>query len=524
MRRLSLLLTLLLPALAPAQTRPTYDVILRGGTIIDGTGAPMRRADLAIRDGRIAFVGVLPRNARATTELAVRGLMVAPGFINIHSHAEASALPTAVNMLQMGVTTEILNADGGGAVNLAQQLEQLAAGGLAVNVGGMIGFNTAWATVVGATDRRPNAEEIARMRAIIAKGMQDGAWGVSAGLDYKPGYFATAEEVVRVVDTARTWHTLFSNHDRLRPETGFSSKLGIAETIDVASRAGLMPVVTHMKVAGRERGTATPVLGLLTASTRRGRVAAADAYPYLAGQTSLAALLIPAWAQDGGAAAFQQRIADPTVRARIVSETDSALAARFGGVTGVYLPETQRELTQVVRDSAASSAGDAIVRLVANGSPSAILRFGIEDDLVKILQYSATSIACDCGASRNPRTHPRYWGTYPRVLGHYVRETKALTWTDAVRKMTALPAATIGMVDRGQLRVGLAADVVVFDSATVMDHATYARPALPSDGIVHVLINGQLALRDGAVSGVQAGRALRRPATARSTVPPPKAR
>jgi N-acyl-D-aspartate/D-glutamate deacylase len=444
--------------------------------------------------------------------------MVAPGFVNIHSHAEPGALPTAANMLQMGVTTEVVNADGSGALDIAQQLAQFDANRQAVNVGGMIGFNSVWATVVGSSDRRPTPVEISRMRAMIGKGLADGAWGVSAGLDYKPGYFATADEVVQVVDTARAWKTVFSNHDRLRPETGFSSKLGIAETIDIATRAGLMPVVTHMKVQGRERGAAPAVLASMAAATRAGRPVAADAYPYLAGQTSLAALLIPAWAQDGGVAAFQRRLADPDTRARIVAETDSTLVARFTGVTGVYLPESQQQLTKVVADSAATSPGDAIVRLVAKNAPSAILTFGSEADLVRILQYPATSIACDCGASRNARMHPRYWGTYPRVLGHYVRETHALTWADAIRKMTALPAATIGLTDRGRLAKGLWADVVVFDSATVIDHATYEAPTTPSDGIVHVLVNGQLAFRDGAPTGVQAGRALRRPADARSVV------
>ncbi len=285
-----------------------------------------------------------------------------------------------------------------------------------------------------------------------------------------------------------------------------------------------MPVVTHMKVQGREQGGAPQVLASMQASTKAGRPVAADAYPYLAGQTALAALLVPAWAQDGGLAAFQKRLADPTSRARIVSEIDSTLVARFTGVTGVYLPESQQQLTKVVADSGASSPGDAIVRLVANGGPSAILRFGSEDDLVKILQYPATSIACDCGASRNPRMHPRYWGTYPRVLGHYVRETHALTWPDAVRKMTSLPASTIGLTDRGRLAKGLWADVVVFDSATVIDHATYEDPAKSSEGIVHVVVNGQLAYRDGKATGAQAGRVIKRAVGARSMVATPTKR
>jgi N-acyl-D-aspartate/D-glutamate deacylase len=185
---------MLLPLAIPAQTRsgssasPPYDLILRHGTVLDGTGAPMRRADVAIRDGRIVVVGVVPASAKATTELDVRGLLVAPGFINIHSHAEPVALQTAANMLQMGVTTEIVNADGGGPVDVAQQARQYAEKGLAVNVGAFAAFNSIWANVVGASDRRPSAAEIGRMRGLVAQALTDGAWGVSAGLDYKKWY------------------------------------------------------------------------------------------------------------------------------------------------------------------------------------------------------------------------------------------------------------------------------------------------------------------------------------------------
>lgn len=483
-----MLIAILSSALIPfAATAQRYDVLLRGGTIIDGTGRAPYRGDVAVRDGKLVAAGRIPRKAKAATTLDVTGLMVTPGFVNIHSHAESNALPTAHNMLSMGVTTEIVNADGAGPIDLKAHLTMYETGTLAVNIGGMIGFNS--------------------------------AWGVSAGLDYKPGYFATVDEVVRVVDVARPWYTIFSNHDRLRPETGFSSKLGIAETLEIGDRAGLIPVVTHMKVQGREQGTATAVLGTMTAATKAGHYTAADAYPYLAGQTALAALLVPAWAQDGGLDSFRAQLADPAQRARIVADIDTALAARFGGPSGVYLPESQQQLEAVQKEQRAPSGGETVARILASGMPSAILRFGAEPDLVKILQHPSTSIACDCGASLNTRAHPRYFGTFPRVLGRYVREQHAMSWAEAIHTMTALPAATIGMTDRGVLRAGMWADIAVFDSATVMDHATYEQPTLPSDGIVHVLVNGQIAWRDGKPTDAKAGHALRRPATARSGPP-----
>ena len=262
-----------------------------------------------------------------------------------------------------------------------------------------------------------------------------------------------------------------------------------------------------MKVQGREQGRAAEALASMQAATARGHYTAADAYPYLAGQTSLAALIIPAWAQEGGRDAMLQRFGDPAQRTRIIAEAEDALNARFNGAAGVYLPATQRQLVDVMREQQAS-AGETVIRILEKESPSAILRFGSESDLVRILQYPATAIACDCGASTETRTHPRYYGTFPRVLGHYVRETHALTWEDAVRKMTGLPASTIGMVDRGFLTPGMAADIAVFDPATVIDHATYESPALPSDGIRDVLVNGRVALRDGRPTGERGGRAL----------------
>jgi N-acyl-D-aspartate/D-glutamate deacylase len=217
-------------------------------------------------------------------------------------------------------------------------------------------------------------------------------------------------------------------------------------------------------------------------ATDRGTYTAADVYPYLAGQTSLVALIIPGWAQDGGREAMLKRFADPALRARIVREAEEAMTARFGGAAPVYLPATRRQLTAVMQ-AMGVSAGEAVVRLLEQSNPGIIASFGIEADLVAILRHPTTSVACDCGAVAGDAAHPRYFGSFPRVLGRYVREQKALTWEDAIRKMTGLPAATIGLVDRGWLAPGMAADIAVFDPATVIDHATFASPTRPSEGV-----------------------------------------
>jgi len=506
-----LLGALLLAGAGLAQTgRPagSLDVIIRHGTVLDGSGRAGFIADVGVRGGYVVAVGDLGA-ARAATEIEARGLYVAPGFINIHSHAAANALPTAVNMLTQGVTTEIINADGQSPPDLERQMASLGAAGLAVNVGGYVGFNSAWQSVVGAADRRPTADDIAKMRAVITAGLAQGAWGVSAGLDYKPAYFARTEEVVQVVEAARNWRTNFPNHDRLTPESNFSSRAGIEETIAIGTQAGLVPVITHMKVQGHEQGTASDRLASIHAAATRGAYAAADAYPYLAGQSSLGALIVPGWAQEGGLAAMLQRFADPATRARIVTEAEEAMTARFGGPKGVYLVRTQQELTDVMKQMG-TGPGETVLRILEQGDPGAILRFGIEADVIKILQDPVTSMACDCGAYTDTRVHPRFYGSFPRVLGRYVREQHIMSWEEAIRKSTSLPAATIGMVDRGLIRVGMAADITVFDPATVIDHSTYEEPALPSEGIRFVLVNGQIALADGHSTGVRAGRPLTR--------------
>jgi len=487
-----------------------YDTIVRGGTVVDGTGIARYRADVGIVNGFVARVGDLS-GAQAETVIDATNLFVAPGFINIHSHASPDALPTAENILTQGVTTEIVNADGGGATDITRQLGEWAQNGLAVNLGAYIGFNSAWAAVMGPADRRATPEDIVRMRAVILDGLEHGAWGVSAGLDYKPAYYAQVEEVARVVEAAAAWRTNFPNHDRLTPESNFSSKVGVGETLAVGEKAGLVPVVTHMKSQGHEQGGAPQLLAMMDASTKRGSYTAADAYPYLAGQTGLGALTVPAWAQDGGRDAMLKRFADPTLRPRIVKETEDAMNARFGGAEGVYLPAVKRELVDIAREMNVS-AGEAVLRILEQRNETGIMRFGSEADLVKILQYPATSMACDCGATLNTRQHPRAWGSFPRVLGRYVREQHVLTWEDAIRKMTALPANTIGMADRGYLAPGMAADITVFDPNTIVDHATYEEPARLSEGVRYVFVNGVVALRGGAATGDRGGQVVTRTA------------
>jgi N-acyl-D-amino-acid deacylase len=494
----------------PAQSSAgTFDIIIRGGTVVDGTGAPPYRADVGITRGHIARVGDLAR-ATARTEIDASGLFVAPGFINIHSHAEASQLSSGANMLTQGVTTELLNADGFGPTDIGAQLDAIAKNGLALNIAASAPFNAAWTEVMGLTDHRPTPDETARMRAIVLANLERGAFGVSAGLDYKPAYFASTEEAIAVLSVARPWRTFFPNHDRLSPETGFSSRKGMDETVTIGTGAGLVPVFTHMKLQGHEQGMSADVLAMMRRETAAGRWVAADVYPYLAGQTMLAALIIPGWAQEGGIEKMRERFADTAMRRRIITEADQAITARFNGAASILLNESGRTLAGIMQAQGLASPGEAVVKVLETEYPQAILTFGAEADLRKILAYPSAVVACDCGASNQARGHPRAYGTFPRVLGHYVRETGTLTWEDAIRKMTALPAALIGLVDRGMIATGMAADLTLFDTVTVIDRATYAEPTLSSLGIRTVLVNGVVQLRDGVATGQRGGVALRR--------------
>ncbi len=497
--------------LASACSEPaTYDLILRGGTIIDGSGSEAYPGDIALNGGEIAAIGNLT-DANALQAIDVSGLVAAPGFINIHSHPRDEALSTAVNMLSQGVTTEIMNSDGFGPSDIGAQFNLYSQSDLAINVGGFIGFNSVWEEVVGVEDVRPTQAQINQMQVLVENALVTGAWGVSAGLDYVPGYYATTDEVIQVLEPFSNWDVVFTNHDRLTPETDYSSITGMTETIRIGEATGLIPMVTHIKVQGWEQGKAAEILEIMRiAETSNSGGAVADVYPYLAGQTGLEALIIPSWAQAGGWDAMLQRFRDSELRAQIIEEAEKAMDLRWGGPTGV-LVGGQRELTDIMDQLGTDSHGEAVIRVLEEADTRVILRFGSEADLIEIMQHPTVSIACDCDAVPvDSINHPRYWGTFPKVLGEYVREKGALTLENAIYKMTGLPAKTIGIKDRGMLKPGMAADITVFDPATIIDHATFDNPTARPEGIVHVILNGEFAFTDGSVTGVQAGEVLKR--------------
>jgi N-acyl-D-aspartate/D-glutamate deacylase len=496
---------------AAAQPQPAqYDLIIRGGTVVDGSGGTPYPADVAILGGYIAAIGALG-SAEADKTIDATNQLVSPGFINIHSHAQPGAVATAASALLQGVTTELINSDGGmtgPAEDLTVGVGMFANDGLAVNVAPFIGFNAVWAAVVGTEERRPTPDQIARMQAIVVSALKTGAWGVSSGLDYKPGYYAHTDEVIQVVRPAAPQRTIFTNHDRFAPPN-FSSLEGIAETIEVGQKSGLIPVVTHMKLWAKERGRGAEAIAMVRNSTAAGHYAVADAYPYIFAQSGPAGLLLPGWSVDGGREKMLERFKDPALRARIAKETEEQLVARVSGPEGLYITQQQRYLPAVMQEMNAP-AGEAIIRLLEQSDVRTLFTFGSEEDVNTIYRYPDTVMACDCGATTVTRTHPRNYGAFARFLGEYTRNRKLFPWQEAIRRMTALPAATIGMIDRGLLAPGMVADVVVFDPATITDRSTIAKPSLLATGISTVLVGGALAVDDGRVTGEQGGKALLR--------------
>lgn len=478
---------------APADSS-AYDMIIRHGTVFDGTGAEGRVADVGIVGDRVIAIGDLSR-AKAAVEKDATGLYVSPGFVSVHDHSAPTSYARPEGILTQGVTTAITNPDGGGELDIVKQLSVP----LGLNYGGYIGFNSVWGEVVGYDNRRATPEEIERMKALVLKGMEDGAFGLSSGLDYKPSFWATTDEVIAVGKVASGWRTNFTNHERVFPGNGYSSMAGMIETLEIGEKAGMMPVITHMKLQGRDNGKAAEALALARDAKAKGYDVGMDAYPYTYGSTSLEQLTIPSWAQEGGREAMLKRFKDPALRPKIVAETNEQIDTRWMGPKGVYIVDIEKRLPVEMAARGNISGGEAIVQLLEEGNRRVLLSFGTEEDQSALLKDPLLAISCDCGANTSKVGHPRNWGSYPRFLGRYVREQKLMGWGEAVRKMTALPATMVGLSERGYLLPGMVADITLFDPATVIDQSTVEAPTRPSLGIKAVVVNGKLALDDGGM-------------------------
>jgi N-acyl-D-amino-acid deacylase len=508
----------------------TFDLVIRGGRVVDGTGNPWFLADVGIKGDTIAAVAPHLDAAGART-VDASGLVVAPGFIDVHSHSEVRpdgqdivGNPVAENNVRQGVTTVFASPDGGGSVQVAAFLAKVSEARPAINVGTFIGHGSVRGAVVGLANRVATEDERQRMRDLVRTGMREGAFGLSTGLFYVPGNYAPLDEVVELGRAAGELGGVHQSHMRDEAHGVLDS---VRETIAIGERGGLPTQVTHHKIIGKANwGKSAETLRLIDEARARGVDATIDQYPYTASSTSIQAGLMPQWAQEGGREQALARLRDETSRRRILTAITAAIATDRGGgdPANVVLAScgfdsslAGKSLAQVLRDRGRpvtiDQAADLVVEIVQKGGCGAIYHAISEDDLVRIMKHPATMIASDAAPGiptfGKDVPHPRAYGTFARVLGVYVREKKVLTLEDAVRKMSSFPAQRMGLSDRGILRPSMKADVVVFNPATIVDKATFEKPHQYAEGVVDVIVNGQLTLKDGTMTGDRAGRALR---------------
>jgi N-acyl-D-amino-acid deacylase len=502
---------------------PRYDVLIAGGMVLDGTGAPPFRADVAVRGDRIVAISrtPLPRS-RAARVIEARHRIVSPGFIDLHAHNEAILqMPDAESRVRQGVTTALGGPDGGGPYPFGAYLARVERLPLGINAAWLVGFGSIRQQVLGRSDRAPDPAELARMQQMVGEAMHEGAYGISTGLFYVPQTYATTEEVIAVSKVAADSGGFYTSH--LRKE-GIGILDGVGEAIRIAREARIPVVLTHHKVIGKAMwGASAKTLALIEQARAAGLDVMADQYPYDASSTSFN-VLVPAWAMADGDSAFARRLQDPVLRDSIVKGIADILENDRGGgdlrrvqfASVSWKPDLNgRTLYDWAIERGVpptpSGAVPLVIEGVQRGGASMVYHVMDEGDVQRIMKYRWTAIASDGALSRPGNTvpHPRNYGTFPRVLGRYVRDLKVLTLPDAIRKMTSLPAARLGLADRGRLAPGLMADIVVFDPATVADRATYDAPHQYPVGIEYVLVNGQIEVDQGRFTAARGGRVLR---------------
>ncbi|MBZ5604102.1 MAG: D-aminoacylase [Acidobacteriia bacterium] len=517
MFRLAFLLAM--PLIVMPISAADYDVVIRNARVVDGSGNPWFRADIAIKDGRIVAIGKLA-NAQAARTIDARERIVAPGFIDVHTHIESGVEknPRGDNFLLDGVTTVVTGNCGGSELNLAAWFDKLDRAGLGLNVASLVGHNTVRREVMGTANRQATPEELKKMESLVDRAMRDGAVGFSTGLEYVPGTYANTAEIVDLAKVAAAHGGVYTSHMR---DEGIHELDAINETITVGKEAHIPVEISHLKIDRRAFwGASDQSLALIEKYRREGVDVVVDQYPYDRASTNLG-IRLPSWALAEGK--VKERLADATTRRKIADEMKQDLAIMgepdYGFATVArFTPNVAYEGKTIPEINALKgrSAGldneiETIFDLMNAGGASMVYRLMGDVDIDRIMRYPFTAVASDGGIQEygvgNP--HPRSYGTNARVLGEYVRGRGVLTLEDAVRRMTSLPARTFSFRDRGEIREGMAADLVVFDPARVEDRATYAKPHQYSSGFDFVVVNGKIAVEDGKLTTARAGRSLR---------------
>ena len=536
---------------APAETAAVHDIVLRNGTIYDGSGKKPYAGEVAIDADRIAYVGP-PRKLSARTEIDVKGQAIAPGFINMLAHPEESLFADgrALSDLEQGVTLEVMGEFSMGPLNetmarlmaerqddikypvtwstLGAYLETLERHGISPNVASFVGASTVRTFVLGEADVQPTPAQLEQMRALVHRAMEEGALGLTTMLIYAPASYAKTPELIALARESARCGGIYTVHmrsegDRIEP--------ALQETIDIAQASGAPAEIYHLKIAGKDNwGKLDRVIGTIDKARAAGVRISADMYTYTAGATGLDAAM-PLWVQDGGLETWIARLKDPAIRAKVIAEMNDPHPAAWenllgaAGADGTLLlafknpklkPLTGKSLAEVAKMRGVSPQDAAIDLVIEDGSRVGIAYFLMnEDNIRRQVALPWVSFGSDEagdapeGVFLLSAAHPRAYGNFARVFAQYVRKDHALSIEDAVRKLTSLPADNLSLPDRGRLKSGAFADIVVFDPATIQDHATYEKPHQLSSGVSYVIVNGKWAIKDGNPTAAATGRVVR---------------
>lgn len=499
-----------------------YDLLITNGTIIDGTGAERYPGDVAITGDRIVRVQRGSLHATAKRTIDATGLIVSPGFIDLHAHLDPiMRLPDAQSAAMQGVTLALGGPDGGGPWPFGPYLDSVAKLRLGINVAFLAGHNSIRRSVMGTANRAPTSEELVNMQSMVAQSMAEGAFGLSTGLRYIPGFYSNTDEVVALSKVAADAGGIYTSHLR---EEGVGLLEGVGEALEIGRRAGIPVVLTHHKAVGRLMwGKSVTTLNMVDSARKAGTDVMLDQYPYTASSTGLN-VLVPPWALAGGNAELRKRLADPQLKDSITRGVIEYLLDDRGGgdlkrvqfarVAWDNSLEGKTLYDWAVRRGVATTpeaAAPLVLEGVLNGGASMVFHVIDEGDVKRIMAHPMTMIASD-GRLTSPGEgvpHPRAYGTFPRVLGHYVRDEKVLTLEQAVHKMTGMPAARLGLTDQGCLAVGCSANVTIFSADKVRDVGTFEDPHHYPDGIPFVIVNGAVVVDDGKFGPARPGRVLR---------------
>src|SRR5216683_8280484 len=486
------------------------DLIIRGGSLIDGSGSPAIKADIGITGDRIVFIGS-SAGRKAKREIDATGLVVTPGFIDPHTHT-AGDLSDAKRSrndayLMQGVSTVVTGNDGDSPTAIGSTLAKWQQQGIGTNAALFIGQGTVRREVMGMSDAKPTAEQLDRMKALVDTAMKEGAIGISTGLYYAPGSFSSTEEVIELSRIAGQHGGIYDTH--MRDESSYSIGLlaSVRETIRIGQEAHLPVMISHIKALGADVwGKSPDVIALIDNARKAGVNVTASQYPYTASGTSVTASLVPRWAEADGA--LLKNLNDSSLRPRLVAEMNQNLTRR-GGPDSLLMTASRdktivgKTLTTIARERNESPV-DAAIEIVKSGG-SDVASFNMKENDIEAFMRQPWVMTCSDGSEG----HPRKYGTYPRKLRQYVYERHVIPLEFAIRSNTSLPAETLGLKDRGLLKPGYFADVLVFDPRTFNERATYKTPTIPSTGVQYLTVNGQLAIDNGTLTTTLAGRALK---------------